>query len=579
MIYSTSPRPLLRVVLVALTLAFFTACSKDPAAEAVIQAGERSNVLVVMLDDLGYSDIGAYGGEIQTPNMDRLAAGGIRFTEFYNHSRCSPTRASLLTGVYAHRVGLGKNGSDMNRKVATVAETLRENGYQTAMVGKWHLTRAQPLADRDEHLKWLSHRAYPDKDFGNPETYPVGRGFERHYGPIWGVVNFFDPFSLVDGTEPVREVPDDYYITDALSDKAVEYIDEMSGRGQPFFLYLAHTAPHWPVHALPEDIAKYDGVYDDGWHTLRKKRYQRLIELGLIDPEVTPLPAHDGSGASTAGDWASLSEDEKNYQSAKMMAHAAMIDRVDQGLGNILDTLERNGELNNTLVLVLADNGASPEVPGLPGYDRPGHMRDGTPISTGDRDMSVVPGGEDSFTGIGGWWANAANTPWRYWKKQSYDGGVHTPAIAYWPAGITADAGSLADGLHHVADIAPTIYELAGVEAPANLDGRSLLPAFAGKDVDRGEPLFFEHEGGRAVIDGQWKLVSFAPAFRQKTMFREWVLYDLSGDRSETNDVAAVYPETVERLAATWYAWAEDVGVEMRQEPDSPESVSASPEG
>ena len=241
---------------------------------------ERPNIMV---DDLGYSDLGCYGGEIQTPHIDSLAANGLRFTQFYNMARCCPTRAALLTGLYPHQVGLKIKGRSLTREGATIAELLGAKGYQTGMAGKWHLSQT-PVIGGNLHQKWLDHQHDPGRTFAPLDSYPVNRGFDRFYGIIWGVVNFWDPFLLVEGLEPVKEVPEDYYITDAITDYSVKYIKEMAKKDDPFFLYIAHCAPHWPLHARKEDIAKYKGVYDGGWENLRKDRYKRMLEMGLITP-------------------------------------------------------------------------------------------------------------------------------------------------------------------------------------------------------------------------------------------------------------------------------------------------------
>ena len=252
-------------------------------------APSRPNIIVILADDMGFSDVGSYGGEIRTPNIDRLAAAGLRFTQFYNAARCTPTRASLLTGQYAHKVGLARNGHSLSRNGITIAEALKAVGYNTAMAGKWHLSRTQPLPNKDKHQKWLDHQYDPGIPFAPPETYPISRGFDKYYGVIWGVVDYFDPFSLVEGLEPVKQVPKDYYITDAITRKSINYVRELSRSDKPFFLYVAYTAPHWPLHALPEDIAKYKETYKAGWQALRQSRYERQLKLGLFNKSNAPL--------------------------------------------------------------------------------------------------------------------------------------------------------------------------------------------------------------------------------------------------------------------------------------------------
>lgn len=306
-----------------------TACNKQKKNESK----SRPNIIVIMADDLGYSDLGCYGGEIETPNLDKLAKGGIRFTQFYNAARCCPTRASLLTGKYPHQAGLDKNGQSLSRNAATIAEVLKENGYRTGMTGKWHLSETKELKNPKEQLLWLSHRK-DNNVFAPLKSYPSNRGFEQHWGVIWGVINFFDPFSLVHNEKEIKNVPDDFYMTDFITDKSIDLIDEFSKDQNPFFLYVAHTAPHWPLHALPEDIVKYKGVYDEGWNKLRENRYKGLIEKGIIKPETAPL-AKNESGKL----WAE--NKEKAWESKHMEAHAAMVDRMDQGIGRLIDKLKK----------------------------------------------------------------------------------------------------------------------------------------------------------------------------------------------------------------------------------------------
>ncbi|HWK50536.1 MAG TPA: sulfatase-like hydrolase/transferase, partial [Steroidobacter sp.] len=437
-------------------------------SSAAQSADERPNFLIIMADDLGYSDVGAYGGEIDTPNIDRLASGGLQFTNFYNSARCSPSRANLLTGRYAHRVGMGENGGSMSVDVRTVAEEFKDAQYRTAMVGKWHLTRATPIADPKEHLKWINHQAYRDRDFGDRSTYPAARGFQTHFGLVWGVSSYFDPFSLVEGFEPVRTVPKDFYLTDALSDRAVRDIESFAKEERPFFMYLAYTAPHWPLHAPEQAIAKYRGRYDGGWEKLHAERYAKLVKLGLVNPSTTPKTQLSGDWAvNPEKPWDQLSQAERAQAAAKMSVHAAMIDVMDQGIGRVIEALKRTGQYENTVIVFLADNGASPETMSgtrgyQPGYDRQSETRDGRKIQYGAEQPTL--GSDTSMAGIGAFWANVANTPWRYWKAEAYDGGVHTPFIVSWPKGLKLKPGTRVDSLGHIMDIAPTFYELAGVQ-------------------------------------------------------------------------------------------------------------------
>lgn len=527
----------------------------------------RPNIIIIMADDLGYSDIGCFGGEINTPNLDRLAKKGLRMTNVHNNARCCPTRASLLTGQYAHKVGLSMNGNALTSNGVTIAEILREQGYQTGMVGKWHLSDDITKDSKEEQLRWLNHHAYLDDDFASRASYPINRGFQKHYGIIWGVVDYFDPFSLVDGETPVRNVPKDFYITDAFNQKSVEYIQEFTAKKQPYFLYVAQCAPHWPLHAKPEDMAKYKGQYDQGWDELRKQRYQRMVKMNLIDPKITPLSAVMGK----LGAWEQLSASEKAYQAAKMEAHAAMIDRVDQGVGQILQTLEATKTLDNTLIIFLADNGASPEIPTVPGYDRSSATRDGREILYDAALKPELVGQETSYTGIGQNWANAANTPYRYWKIESFGGGIRTPMIVHWPQGLKAKKGSTNDNLAHAFDILPTILDVTGISYPQSykgnaltpMDGLSLLPILNGQKSNGRQSLFFEHANGRAYQQGQWKLIMPSGGNRV------WELYDLSKDRGEIQNLAQANPAKVEEMQAAWEKWYAEMKPFIKPRPGS----------
>lgn len=515
-------------------------------------ADTRPNIIVIVADDLGFSDIGCYGGEIRTPNLDSLAQNGLRFSQFYNAARCCPTRASLLTGQYAHKVGLARNGNSLTRNGATIAELLKANGYQTALSGKWHLSFTPVLPEK--HQMWLDHRFDPQQPFAPLDSYPVNRGFDRHYGIVWGVVNYFDPFSLVDGTNAVKEVPKDFYLTDAITDHAVDYVRDFAKADKPFFLYLAHCAPHWPLHARPEDLAKYRDAYKDGWHELRKKRFERQKQLGLFNVKNTTLPPVHGNGK----DWDKLTPEEKDYQAAKMAVHAAMVDRLDQGVGKLLTTLRETKQLDNTVIFFFADNGASPEIPNVPGYDRNAFTRSGEKIRYEADGIPVgALGSEASYTGIGSYWANAANTPFRFWKKESYEGGAHTPMIVHWPKGLKAQAGSITAQTGHVIDILPTCLDLAKGTFPAEynghkltpLDGLSLLPVIQGKERTPHETIFFEHENGRAVRMGDWKLVAHS---RPQS---EWELYNLATDKTESQNLVTKNPDEFNRLKARYEEW------------------------
>ncbi len=512
------------------------------------KAAKKPNIIVIMADDLGYSDLGCYGGDVETPNLDKLASNGVRFRNFYNCSRCCPTRASLLTGQYQHKVGLTRNGASMTRNGVTIAEVLKESGYQTCMVGKWHLSEAVPLTEEKAHMAWINHQAEPDRPFADLQTYPVNRGFQKHYGIIWGVTDYFDPFSLVDGLTPVKEVPKDYYITDAFSSKAVEYIQGYSKSDKPFFMYLAYTAPHWPLHALPEDIAKYKTKYLNGWNELQKSRYERQVKMGLVDPKKYILSPLEGLK------WETLSAQEKEMNAMKLAVHAAMIDRMDQGIGQVIKTLEQTKQLDNTIIFFMSDNGASYEIPGKPGYDRQSATRDGRPLLYKNAPTETI-GSEVSYTGIGSAWANAVNTPYRFWKFESFGGGIRTPMIVSWK-GLKLKSGSFNDELAHVMDIMPTCLELSGTKYPTvyqgnkitSMDGKTLLPTLQGKKREGHKTLYFEHEGRRAVIEGDWKLVG--------PNQKPWELYNIKEDCAESKNLASQYPDKVKALQQKYEAWA-----------------------
>ncbi len=529
-------------------------------SQSASKVDKRPNIIIILADDMGFSDIGCYGGEIQTPNIDYLASKGLRFSQFYNASRCCPTRAALLTGLYNHQAGIGNMSFDqqqpgyrgyLTENTITIAELLRSGGYKTGMVGKWHVANTKPLPDKKEHLAWLNHQS--DKgDFAPLDQYPTARGFDKYYGNIWGVVNFFDPFSLVNGTKPVKSVPKDFYYTDAVNDTASAYIKEFSKSEKPFFLYVAETAPHWPLHALPEDIKKYENTYKVGWDAIREQRLKKMVEKGVFPADKNLLsPRYKGE----------LKWDEypgKEWEAYAMAVRAAMVDRMDQGIGRIIKTLRETGELDNTLILFLSDNGASCDDAQNygPGLDRPGETRTGKQIIY-PVDKSVLPGPETTFASTDTMWSNVANTPFRYWKMESYEGGICTPMIAFWPEGIKAKQGSVTTQVGHVIDFMATVKEMSGVTYPSTFkgnnitptEGESLLPIFKNETRKGHEYIFFEHVRGRAVRYGDWKLVTLGPK-------RQWELYNIKNDRTETNDVAAEHPDLVEKLKNKWNEWA-----------------------
>lgn len=541
-------------------LSLFCSCANQKAMKPQEPKPDlRPNIVLILADDLGFSDVGCYGSEIHTPNLDYLAAAGLRFSRFYNTSRCCPTRASLLTGLYNHQAGIGEMTAERNlpgyhgyltANTVTLAEVLRQAGYHTGMTGKWHVSNTIEQPTAEKQLAWLNHQEVHPY-FSPVEQYPTSRGFEKYYGNIWGVVDFFDPFSLVSGTAPVTTVPKNYYHTDAINDTAVSFIKEFSKEEEPFFLYIAHTAPHWPLQAPEEDIEKYKDVYKAGWDAIREKRYRKQIALGLIDSSKCRLSPRMNKNES----WEA--NPTKEWDARAMAVHAAMIDRMDRGIGRIIKALKETGELDNTLIIFFSDNGASPEnaMRYGPGFDRPGKTRDGRPIRY-PVNKEVLPGPETAFTSIGEVWANVANTPYQYAKAQSFEGGIHTPLIAFWPKGIRAKGG-ITGHIGHVTDFMPTFAELAHTGYPSTFKGRAITPAagaslvgaLQGKDEAAQRVLCNEHFGARYIRNGEWKLVSLAAD-------TAWRLFRINDDQSELNNLADQYPDVVKRLDAEWQSWA-----------------------
>jgi arylsulfatase len=545
----------------AMTIALLLLASVALPARA---QSPRPNIVIIMSDDMGYSDARCFGSEIDTPNIDRLAQDGLRFTQFYNTSRCCPTRASLLTGVYPHQAGVGHMTwkqldlpgyrSDLSKHTPTIAELLKSAGYGTYMAGKWHVT----------------FNDLPNKPRDN---WPRDRGFDRFYGMITGSGSYYDPRMLVRDDTPMSPAgdaeykPEHYYFTDAIADQSVRYIKEhqASHADQPLLLYTAFTSPHWPLHAPAETIAKYKGKYDAGYEAIRAARFERMKGLGLIDPkwELSPAPQP----------WADVKN--KEWEARCMEVYAAQIDRMDQGIGKIIDALKETGRLDNTLILFLHDNGGCDEnngrTAGRPKKDanpqphaatdtqwmsRPYITRDGRPVRSGPK---VMPGPDDTFIAYGRNWANVSNTPFREYKHYVHEGGISTPLIAHWPVGI-ARKGETEREPGHLIDIVATCVQLAGATFPKEfhggptvpLQGVSFAPLFAagGKPTPRGKPIFFEHEGNRAVRDGRWKLVA-------KGVKGAWELYDIDADRTEMHDLAASQPDRVKQMADAWQRWAQ----------------------
>jgi arylsulfatase len=476
----------------------------------------RPNVVMILCDDMGFSDVGAYGGEIATPNLDGIAKGGVRFLQCHNTSKCFPSRACLLTGTYAQQCNMHRGGGAIKNAV-TFGELLRPAGYRTYAVGKHH---------GNENLR--------------------DRGFDHYWGLRGGACNYFNPGTQRPGEpkpaykrtrtwcfdekvlHPWTPEDKDFYTTDAFTDWAIDFLQTDKDSTKPFFLYLAYNAPHDPLHAWPKDIAKYKGKYDAGFEAVRKARYAKQRRAGLLD-DAYPL------SDPTYKPWDALSPEERADQARRMEVYAAMIDRVDQNLGRLFQTLKDLGQWDNTLILFASDNGASSE-----------NVNKGTgPIGSMSRWASQQ-----------GNWANVSNTPFRLYKNWSHEGGTCTPLIAHWPAGIARPDRTDETSCHFI-DVLPTVADLCGAEYPDEHNGQrvnpspgvSLAPILRGGSIRRAEPLFFDWGRGKAVIDGQWKLVA-----NRRNRFR-WELYDITVDRTETNDLADKHPDRVKAMAARHEQW------------------------
>ena len=503
----------------------------------------KPNIVLILNDDMGFSDLGCYGGEVHTPNLDSLATGGLRYTQFYNTARCCPSRASLLTGLHPHQADVGhmmdNDGidgylGDLNPDSITIAEGLKQGGYAAYMSGKWHVTR---FINAPKH------------------NWPIQRGFDDYYGIITGAADYYQPRTLTRNNERIDPEGDDYFLTDAITDNAVRQIRSHVSEGKaPFFQYVAYTAPHWPLHAHESDIEKYRDRFDAGWDALRRQRLVRMVDLGIIhenwllsdrDPDVVP--------------WEE--EEYKAWQARRMAVYAAQIDRMDQGIGRIFQALKDTGTWENTLIVFLADNGGCAEeiepawgrwlsrgVAGVP------KTRDGRDVRFGNL-PDIIPGGEDTYSSYGLPWANVSNTPFRLYKHWVHEGGISTPFIVHWPAEIKAQ-NELRHQPAQLPDIMATFLDVAGVAYPSTfqdkeikpLEGFSMVPTFSNRPHQR-DVLYWEHEGNKAVRKGKWKLVRRYPG--------DWELYDMDTDRTELNDISGDHPDIVRELDALYGAWAE----------------------
>jgi arylsulfatase A-like enzyme len=536
----------------ALALAVVLFLAVSATAQSI--STNRPNIIIILADDLGFSDLGCYGSEIPTPNLDRMAAGGLRFTQFYNTPRCCPSRAALLTGLYPQEAGIGlmmeNRGlpgylGELNDKCVTIAEVLRSAGYHTMMVGKWHL--AHIYFDGKKQLDFQTDEPFWDTQ----ADWPLQRGFEDYFGTIHGVSSYYDPFSLVSNNVPVRAEGTNFYYTDVIADHAVADIQHYGGQAQPFFMYVAFTAPHWPLQAPEADIARNRAIYEAGWDAIRANRYERQIQMGVIDKD-WPLSPRD----SHAVPWYTVIHRE--WEANRMATYAAMVEHLDTGVGRIMAELQARHIDDNTLVMFLSDNGACAEVVQPEWYDIPDKTRDGRTIQIGNR-PAIWAGPVNVWQSYGWPWANVSDTPFRLFKHYTHEGGISTPFIVHWPAMIP-QGGGFARQIGHITDLMSTCLDAAGVAYPDSFDGRtilptegtSLLPVFLGRERET-RPLFWEHEGNRAVRLGKWKLVSMYP--------NDWELYDTEADRTELNDLAKKDPEQVKKMAAMYDAWAARCGV------------------
>jgi len=500
-------------------------CSKN-------KLNKRPNILLIMVDDMGFSDLGCMGSLIETPNIDRLANNGLLYSNFYNAGRCCPSRASLLTGLYPHKAGMGWMTStdsrhpgyrgDLNDNCVMIGEVLGENDYACYMTGKWHLS-----SNRSNNPKKINR------------NWPNQRGFDYFFGHIQAGGNYYNNHLQLNGTKVKK--PKNYYLTTEITKYTIQFLKQhfSSQKSKPFFSYVSYLAPHTPLQALPKDIKKYKGKFKKGWDVLRKKRLNRLKKKGIIPKNSTlsKRPSH-------LEKWDKLSFKDKKVWSRMMEVYAAQIDRVDQGIGKIIELLKENDAYDDTLIFFLSDNGASSESYGSnPKYEQLNKL--------GSKSSKYTYKEE---------WANVSNTPFRNYKYYVHEGGIATPLIVHWADGIKSP-GRVVNQLGHIVDIFPTILEVTNSSYPTSykedsiysLSGKSLYPNFKGKQYDRG-PIFFEHEANCAVRDEKWKLVSKGK--RVAPYQGKWELYNLKKDRTETNNLAARYPNKVKELGKLWDKWA-----------------------
>lgn len=551
---------LLNIIGTLLILLLFYQCKSE--TDQIEKKYDLPNIIIILVDDMGYSDIGAFGGEIPTPNIDALALSGFKMTQFYNAGRCCPTRASLLTGLYQHQAGVGfmdnqvKNAMGveipayqgyLNQNCVTIAEVLKNKGYQTFLSGKWHIGK--------------------DK-----EHWPSKRGFDQSYTFLYGAGSYFNtkPYrpsnrpSVITFNDTLVEPGKDFYLTSEISRHAVEFLKNAESKSNPFFLYVAYTAPHWPLHALEKDIALFRGNYKGGWDSLRTVRYQKMINTGIIKEkwklsQKYTMPENiafedktTGKQVSLTPQWETLTEEEKDLWDLRMAVYSAMIYRMDIGIGQIVDQLKTTNAYNNTLIMFMSDNGACHE-----------------PVHTWDitYDRSGEIGSPNSFDGYSYPWANASNTPFRLFKHWTAEGGISTPFIASWPKEIRPGTENTTD-YAHIIDVMATCVDVAKAEYPMEsgfqkilpMEGNSMLSMFKNGNMDAGRPIFWEHQGNLAVRQGDWKLVKLADGYvKNKQQFQ---LFNLNDDRSESRDLIELYPGIADSLNGLYDQWAIKVGVD-----------------
>jgi arylsulfatase len=552
-----------KVAAAALGLASFGityGCQAEQAAPAApvnapTAKTTKPNVLLILADDLGWSDLSCMGSEIKTPNIDALSQTGLTFTQFYNSARCCPSRASLMTGLVPHQAGFPDMTGDISDQAVTLPEVLDDAGYDTSMVGKWHLGFAST---------------------------PTKRGFNEFYGMLGGFNSYWeeDPwYTRLPANRKKRDYkPGQFYSTDAFADYSIDFIDRSQAQGMPWFQYLAFNAPHFPLHAPEADIAKYEKVYAQGWDKIRADRLERQKKMGLMPQNVALTPrsvvpknwinVQTGWADKDNPAWDSLPADRRGDLARRMATYAAMVDHMDQAVGRVVNHLKETGQYDNTVIFFLSDNGACAE------WDPNGFDKLDSPLNvihTG-ADLKKI-GAPGSYTSYGSGWANASNTPWRLYKHYGQEGGIRSPLIVHWPQGLKTQSGTRIDQPGQMQDFMPTLVELCGAKYPATrngkailpMEGASLTPIFNASKLAPRE-LFMEHEGNRMVRDGDWKLVAIAQ--------KSWELYNLATDPTEMNDLSAQSSAKVQKLSADWDTWAETHMVKPRANANQTTSTS-----